>query len=330
MIDRKNQLIDFANSSGYKEEDLLEIKNDASFRNYYRLINHNLLIMDADPAKGESVSNFAAIDKLLRSLGFSAPEIISIDVDNGFILLEDFGKKSFTELLSKDNEKDLLKRAVKVLCDLNIKVKSNNKIQSTFDKYSFEAVIHLAGLKSVKKSNEIPSEYFENNVQGTRNLISVMKKSKVKKLVFSSSATVYGIPKSLPIYESSDIGNTTSIYGKTKYMVENILREIWEKDNEWQICILRYFNPIGAHSSGLIGESPKGIPDNLLPYLFNVASGVLKELEIFGDDYSTPDGSGIRDYIHIEDLSKGHLCALEYLSDKHNISFFNLGTGNGF
>ncbi len=141
MIDRKNQLIDFANSSGYKEEDLLEIKNDASFRNYYRLINHNLLIMDADPAKGESVSNFAAIDKLLRSLGFSAPEIISIDVDNGFILLEDFGKKSFTELLSKDNEKDLLKRAVKVLCDLNIKVKSNNKIQSTFDKYSFEKLL---------------------------------------------------------------------------------------------------------------------------------------------------------------------------------------------
>ncbi len=230
--------------------------------------------------------------------------------------------KKALEGLKKITQKDIIFE--------KIDLRNSNALEKLFDKYSFEAVIHLAGLKSVKKSNEIPSEYFENNVQGTRNLISVMKKSKVKKLVFSSSATVYGIPKSLPIYESSDIGNTTSIYGKTKYMVENILREIWEKDNEWQICILRYFNPIGAHSSGLIGESPKGIPDNLLPYLFNVASGVLKELEIFGDDYSTPDGSGIRDYIHIEDLSKGHLCALEYLSDKHNISFFNLGTGNGF
>tara|TARA_B100000963_G_scaffold330994_1_gene321456 strand:+ start:749 stop:1762 length:1014 start_codon:yes stop_codon:yes gene_type:complete len=231
---------------------------------------------------------------------------------------------------SKKTLKGIKKITQKEIIFEKIDLRNSNDLEKLFNKYSFEAVIHLAGLKSVKKSNENPSEYFENNVQGTKNLISVMKKSKVKKLVFSSSATVYGIPKSLPIYESSDVGNTTSVYGKTKYMVENILKEIWEKDNEWQICILRYFNPIGAHSSGHIGENPKGIPDNLLPYLFNVASGVLDKLEVFGDDYSTPDGSGIRDYVHIEDLSKGHLCALEYLSNKNNISFFNLGTGNGF
>ncbi len=246
--------------------------------------------------------------------------------------------KNSHEVLIIDNLSNSSKKALEGIKKITqkdiifekIDLRNSNALEKLFNKYTFEAVIHLAGLKSVKKSNETPSEYFENNVQGTKNLISVMKKSKVKKLVFSSSATVYGIPKSLPIYESSDIGNTTSVYGKTKYMVENILREIWKKDNEWRICILRYFNPIGAHSSGLIGESPKGIPDNLLPYLFNVASGVLEKLEIFGDDYSTPDGSGIRDYIHIEDLAKGHSCALEYLSDKNIISFFNLGTGKGF
>jgi UDP-glucose 4-epimerase len=210
-----------------------------------------------------------------------------------------------------------------------IDLRNYEDLEAIFNNYKIEGVIHLAGLKSVKNSNENPSEYYDNNVKGTKNLLCAMKKSKIKKIVFSSSATVYGTPESLPIYESSKVGNTESVYGKTKFMVENILRDLWEEDNAWQICILRYFNPIGAHSSGLIGENPKGIPDNLLPYLFKVASGVFDHLLVFGDDYQTPDGSGIRDYIHIEDLSNGHLCALEYLSNKNNISFFNLGTGKG-
>lgn len=248
-------------------------------------------------------------------------------------LLKNNHKIFIIDNLSNSSKKSL--EGIKKITDKNLIFKESDlrnykDLEEIFDNYKIEGVIHLAGLKSVKKSNESPSDYYDNNVHGTENLLCAMKRSNTKKIVFSSSATVYGVPKSLPIYESSEVGNTTSIYGKTKYMVENILRELWEKDNEWQICILRYFNPIGAHSSGLIGEKPRGIPDNLLPYMFNVASGVLDKLEIFGDDFSTPDGSGIRDYIHIEDLSKGHLSALEYLSNKKNISFFNLGTGNGF
>ncbi len=211
-----------------------------------------------------------------------------------------------------------------------IDLKNQEDLEKIFNKNEFDAVIHLAGLKSVKESNDYPSKYYENNVDGTKNLINVMQKFDVKKIVFSSSATVYGNPKSLPIYESSEIGDIESVYGETKLILENFLKETWEKDNSWRICILRYFNPIGAHSSGLIGENPKGTPDNLLPYIFKVATGEIEYLKIFGDDYPTPDGTGIRDYIHVEDLSSGHLSALKYLEDKNIVSCFNLGTGRGF
>ena len=211
-----------------------------------------------------------------------------------------------------------------------VDLRNRDSLEKVFRDNSINAVIHLAGLKSVKKSNENPSDYLSNNVEGTKNLIVAMQKAEVKKIVFSSSATVYGNPKSLPIKESCEVGKTSSFYGQTKVMVENFLRETYNNDKEWKISVLRYFNPIGAHKSGFIGENPKGIPDNLLPYIFQVATGDLESLKIFGDDYLTPDGTGIRDYIHVDDLAKGHIAALKYLELENTISFFNLGTGKGY
>ena len=190
------------------------------------------------------------------------------------------------------------------------------------------AVIHFAGLKAVGESVQKPLEYYDNNVNGTLCLLRAMKKQNIKTLVFSSSATVYGEPQYLPLDESHPL-STTNPYGATKLMIEDILRDLYKSDNGWKISILRYFNPIGAHKSGLIGEDPNGIPNNLLPYISQVAIGKLDCLSVFGDDYDTIDGTGVRDYIHVVDLALGHLRALESLT-KPQCEAINLGTGNGY
>ena len=196
---------------------------------------------------------------------------------------------------------------------------------------NIDSVINFAGYKAVGESVQKPIEYYINNVSGALVLLDTMKKYNVKKFVFSSSATVYGEPEKIPLTEECKIGGTTNPYGTTKLYIEQILRDIYNSDSTWDIAILRYFNPVGAHESGLIGEEPQGIPNNLMPYVVRVAAGILPELSIFGNDYNTPDGTGVRDYIHVVDLAKGHLKALEKLNkEKHGLFTYNLGTGTGY
>lgn len=202
-------------------------------------------------------------------------------------------------------------------------------IASIFENAPIDAVVHFAGLKAVGESVSIPLSYYHNNITGTLNLCEAMREHRVKTLVFSSSATVYGDPSQVPIKEASPL-HATNPYGRTKLMIEEILRDLYASDNTWKIALLRYFNPIGAHESGLIGEDPRGIPNNLLPYISQVAMGKLKELSVFGNDYPTPDGTGVRDYIHVVDLAKGHLSALNYLKKSSGILTCNLGTGTGY
>ena len=192
-----------------------------------------------------------------------------------------------------------------------------------------DSVIHFAGLKAVGESCRMPLEYYHNNVTGTLLLCDSMRRHGVKTIVFSSSATVYGAPKSVPIREDFDL-SATNPYGQTKLMIEKILKDFWISDNSWSISILRYFNPIGAHKSGLIGENPKGIPNNLLPYVAKVAAGQLPYLSVFGNDYPTHDGTGVRDYIHVVDLAKAHLKALERATKVNEVEYFNVGTGTGY
>ena len=199
-----------------------------------------------------------------------------------------------------------------------------------FEKEQIDAVIHFAGYKAVGESTEKPIEYYRNNLGSTLTLCDVMRQHGCKKIVFSSSATVYGDPAFVPITEECPKGITTNPYGETKSMQERILTDIWRADNEWRVMLLRYFNPIGAHESGLIGEDPKGIPNNLLPYVAQVASGKLEKVHVFGNDYDTPDGTGIRDYIHVVDLAKGHVKAIEGMKHLDGVNVFNLGTGNGY
>ena len=196
-------------------------------------------------------------------------------------------------------------------------------------KEKIDSVIHFAALKAVGESCEIPLRYFDNNLTGTLNLLKVMEKHNVKSLVFSSSATVYGKPKTVPIKEDFPL-SVSNPYGRTKLITEDMLRDIYKSDNEWNIAILRYFNPIGAHESGRIGENPNGIPNNLLPYIAKVAAGQLECVNVFGDDYDTPDGTGVRDYIHISDLAEGHIKALQKLSEHPGLVTYNLGTGVGY
>lgn len=203
------------------------------------------------------------------------------------------------------------------------------KLDSVFKENKIEAVIHFAGLKAVGESVEKPIEYYHNNITGTLILLKTMKKYNCKKIVFSSSATVYGNPQKLPIAEDSPL-STTNPYGSTKLMIEQILQDVAVADKDFCIAILRYFNPIGAHESGLIGEVPNGIPNNIMPYIMKVAKGEYKELTIFGDDYPTKDGTGVRDYIHVVDLSKGHLKALDKIRKEAGVKIYNLGTGNGY
>ncbi len=202
-------------------------------------------------------------------------------------------------------------------------------LEKVFKENNIEAVIHFAGLKAVGESVQKPIEYYHNNVTGTLILLELMKKYNCKKIVFSSSATVYGVPKTVPIKEDFPL-STTNPYGSTKLMIENILRDVYISDNEFSIILLRYFNPIGAHKSGKIGENPNGIPNNLMPYINQVAVGKLECLNVFGNDYDTVDGTGVRDYIHVVDLALGHLKALEKARKMNGVEAYNLGTGKGY
>ena len=209
-------------------------------------------------------------------------------------------------------------------------IRDREALEAIFAKENVDAVIHFAGLKAVGESVVKPLEYYENNIAGTVNLCFAMRKYNVKNIIFSSSATVYGDPAQIPITEECPKGTCTNPYGWTKWMLEQILVDLHTADPEWNVILLRYFNPIGAHKSGLIGEDPKGIPNNLLPYVAQVAIGKLECLGVFGDDYDTPDGTGVRDYIHVVDLAVGHVKAIEKLKDKEGVSVYNLGTGNGY
>lgn len=209
-------------------------------------------------------------------------------------------------------------------------VNDREGLNKVFDKEDIGAVIHFAGYKAVGESTRKPIEYYANNLGSTLVLCDVMRNHGCKKIVFSSSATVYGNPAFVPITEECPLGVTTNPYGESKSMQERILTDIYKSDNEWSVMLLRYFNPIGAHESGLMGEDPKGIPNNLLPYVAQVAAGKLEKVHVFGNDYDTPDGTGVRDYIHVVDLAKGHVKAIQGFEKLNGVNIFNLGTGVGY
>lgn len=209
-------------------------------------------------------------------------------------------------------------------------IRDRAMLQKIFAEHKIQTVMHFAGLKAVGESNTLPMKYYDYNVSGSLILAEEMAKAGVFSIVFSSSATVYGDPARTPITEDMPVGGTTNPYGTSKYMVERILTDIQKADPRWSVILLRYFNPVGAHKSGLIGEYPNGIPNNLLPYICQVASGKLTELSVFGNDYPTHDGTGVRDYIHVVDLADGHLKAMQSHSTKSGVHIFNLGTGNGY
>lgn len=208
-------------------------------------------------------------------------------------------------------------------------VRDETFLDSVFEQEPIDAVIHFAGLKAVGESVEKPIEYYDNNVNGTLVLVRAMKRAKVSTLVFSSSATVYGDPETVPITEQSPVGGTTNPYGTSKYMVERCLADLVTASPEWSVTLLRYFNPVGAHPSGTMGEDPKGIPNNLMPFIAQVAVGRREQLSVFGNDYPTPDGTGVRDYIHVMDLADGHIAALKAVGNKQGLHVYNLGTGKG-
>jgi UDP-glucose 4-epimerase len=207
-------------------------------------------------------------------------------------------------------------------------IRDRDGLRKLFSAHAFDAVMHFAGLKSVAESVANPVAYYDNNVSGTLCLLECMQEAGVRSLVFSSSATVYGDPQSVPVTEDAPLG-ATNPYGRTKLMIEQMLSDLAQADPAWHFAVLRYFNPAGAHASGLIGERPEGIPNNLIPYIAQVAAGILPQLTVFGDDYPTPDGTGIRDYVHVVDLALGHVAALQALS-RHSILTLNLGTGRGY
>ena len=209
-------------------------------------------------------------------------------------------------------------------------VRDREAMQRVFDENQFDAVIHFAGLKAVGESVEKPLEYYENNMNATFVLLDVMRTNGCKNIIFSSSATVYGDPAIIPITEECPKGHCTNPYGQTKSMLEEVLMDVQKADPEWNVVLLRYFNPIGAHQSGTIGENPNGIPNNLMPYITQTAVGKRKELGVFGNDYDTPDGTGVRDYIHVCDLAAGHVAALQAIQRKAGLAIYNLGTGHGY
>ena len=209
-------------------------------------------------------------------------------------------------------------------------IRDRETLDSVFKKERIDSVIHFAGLKAVGESVHKPLEYFDNNVNGTLVLLDVMRNNGCKKIVFSSSATVYGMNNVSPLTEDMEVGGVTNPYGRTKYMIECILKDLYVSDNSWSICLLRYFNPIGAHKSGTMGEDPNGIPNNLMPYITQVAIGKREYLNVWGNDYDTPDGTGVRDYIHVVDLALGHLKAVEKVESGSGLFIYNLGTGKGY
>ena len=207
-------------------------------------------------------------------------------------------------------------------------IRDAQMLEQIFAENKVDAVIHFAALKAVGESCKIPLKYYDNNIAGTVTLLQVMDKCGVKKIIFSSSVTVYGTPERLPLDETCHL-STTNPYGSTKLMMEGIMQDLYKSDNEWNVILLRYFNPVGAHESGLIGEDPKGIPNNLMPFVAQVASGKLSCINVFGNDYDTPDGTGVRDYIHVVDLALGHIAAIEKCTDS-GVHIYNLGTGHGY
>lgn len=211
-----------------------------------------------------------------------------------------------------------------------IDIRDFNALDSLMEKYHFDCCIHFAGLKAVGESVQKPLEYYDNNVCGTITLLKALNKHNCKNIIFSSSACVYGDPKEIPISENCPKGNCTNPYGQTKSIIEDILTDLQKSDSDWNVVLLRYFNPIGAHQSGLIGENPNGIPNNLMPYITQVAVGKREKLNVFGNDYDTVDGTGVRDYIHVVDLARGHVCALKAIENKCGLEIFNLGTGHGY
>lgn len=211
-----------------------------------------------------------------------------------------------------------------------VDIRDRDALSDVFSKHQFDAVIHFAGLKAVGESVAKPLEYYENNMSGTFVLLDVMRNHGCKNIIFSSSATVYGDPAIIPITEECPKGQCTNPYGQTKSMLEEVLKDVQRADAEWNVVLLRYFNPIGAHVSGLIGENPNGIPNNLMPYITQTAIGIREQLGVFGDDYDTPDGTGVRDYIHVVDLADGHVKALRKIEEKAGVCVYNLGTGNGY
>ena len=254
------------------------------------------------------------------------------------------GSHTCVELLNKGHEVVIFDNLFNSQIDVVDKIKTitgkdvkfykadmldKESMRPVFEENKFDAVIHFAGLKAVGESVQKPLWYYHNNITGTLQLCELMNEYGCKRIIFSSSATVYGSPKTVPITEDFPL-STTNPYGSTKLMLERILSDFCVPDPEWSVVLLRYFNPIGAHESGLIGERPNGIPNNLMPYIMQVAVGKLPELGVFGDDYDTPDGTGVRDYIHVVDLAKGHVNAVDKVTDATGVNIYNLGTGNGY
>lgn len=242
----------------------------------------------------------------------------SVVVVDNFVNSKPEALKRVSELIGKD-----------VKC-YNADVRDRDAMEKIFSENKFDAVIHYAGLKSVGESVAKPLEYYENNMVATFVLVDVMRKHGCKNIIFSSSATVYGDPAMIPITEECPKGYCTNPYGQTKWMLEEVLKDVRHADPEWNVVLLRYFNPIGAHPSGRIGEDPNGIPNNLMPYITQVAVGKREELGVFGNDYDTPDGTGVRDYIHVCDLAAGHVCALKAIERNCGLAVYNLGTGHGY
>ena len=234
-----------------------------------------------------------------------------------------------------NSSKESLKRVAE-LCNVSeipfyqVDIRDRNALEKVFENHKFDACIHFAGLKAVGESVEKPWLYYENNISGTLVLVDVLEKYNCKNIIFSSSATVYGDPAEIPITENCPKGVCTNPYGWTKSMLEQVFADIHKADSEWNIVLLRYFNPIGAHPSGKIGDNPNGIPNNLMPFITQVAVGKRKELSVFGDDYPTKDGTGVRDYIHVVDLGKAHVCALQAIEKKCGLEVYNIGTGKGY
>lgn len=235
--------------------------------------------------------------------------------------------------LSNSNEKALQRVAELTGCEIpfhKVDIRDRAALADVLDQYHFDACIHFAGLKAVGESVAKPWEYYDNNISGTLVLLDELRRHDCRNLIFSSSATVYGDPEIIPITETCPKGHCTNPYGQTKSMLEEIMMDMQKADPAWNIVLLRYFNPIGAHASGRIGENPNGIPNNLMPYITQVAVGKRAELGVFGNDYDTPDGTGVRDYIHVVDLAKGHVCALTAIERHCGLAIYNLGTGHGY